>query len=79
MISAHFNAGFSKENAKPTSLMYVLNADTNTAQWATYENELSDWTAQYLGTDKKVRQKNCQIIPSAANMVRDSLLSQKPP
>jgi len=57
MVSAHFNAGFSKENAKPTSLMYVLNADTNTAQWATYENQLSDWTAQYLGTDKKVPEK----------------------
>ncbi len=57
MISAHFNAGFSKENAKPTSLMYVLNADTDTAQWATYENQLSDWTAQYLGTDKKLPEK----------------------
>ncbi len=57
MISAHFNAGFSNENAKPTSLMYVLNADTNTAQWATYENQLSDWTAQYLGTDKKAPEK----------------------
>ncbi|VAW13182.1 Peptidase, M20/M25/M40 family [hydrothermal vent metagenome] len=57
MISAHFNVGFSKENAKPTSLMYVLNTDTNTAQWATYENQLSDWTAQYLGTDKKAPEK----------------------
>ncbi|PCJ98021.1 MAG: peptidase M28 [Flavobacteriaceae bacterium] len=54
MISAHFNAGFSEENAKPTSLLYVLDADTNSAKWATYERHLSDWTKQYLGKDKTV-------------------------
>jgi len=53
MISAHFNSGFSKENAKPTSLLYVLNTDTNKAQWATYENSRSTWTKQFLNADKK--------------------------
>lgn len=53
MISAHFNSGFDKDNAKPTSLLYVLDADTNKAQWATYENTLSDWTTQYLDNSKK--------------------------
>ncbi len=53
MLSAHFDSGFSKESPKPTSLLYVLDADTNTAQWATYENNLSEWTSQYLGADKK--------------------------
>ena len=57
MISAHFNSGFSKENAKPTSLLYVLDADTNTAKWATYEHKISDWTAQYIGKDKKTPEK----------------------
>lgn len=57
MISAHFNSGFDKDNAKPTSLLYVLDADSNKAQWATYENTLSDWTAQYLGVDKKTPEK----------------------
>lgn len=52
IFSAHFNADFSKENAKPTSLLYVLNADTNSAQWATYESVLSDWTSQYLSENK---------------------------
>lgn len=52
MISAHFNSGFSEENAKPTSLLYVLDTDTNSAKWATYEKYLSSWTAQYLGDDK---------------------------
>lgn len=57
MISAHFNSGFDKDNAKPTSLLYVLDADSNKAQWATYENTLSDWTTQYLGVDKKTPEK----------------------
>ncbi len=57
MISAHFNSGFDEDNPKPTSLLYVLDADSNKAQWATYENTLSDWTTQYLGTDKKSPEK----------------------
>ncbi len=54
MISAHFNSGFSEESAKPTSLLYVLDTDTNSAKWATYEKYLSDWTSQYLGDNKSV-------------------------
>lgn len=57
MIVAHFNSGFSEENAKPTSLLYVYDADTQSAKWATYENSLSTWTAQYLGADKEVPEK----------------------
>lgn len=57
MASAHFNSGFTKENAKPTSLLYVLDTDTHTAQWATYEHVISDWTAQYIGDTKKIPEK----------------------
>ncbi|UCD61586.1 MAG: peptidase M28, partial [Flavobacteriaceae bacterium] len=53
MVSAHINSGNNSENPKPTSLLYVLNTDKNKAQWATYENELSSWTSQYLGENKK--------------------------
>ncbi|MEM7380938.1 MAG: M28 family peptidase, partial [Bacteroidota bacterium] len=53
MANAHFNSGFNEENPKPSSLLYVLNADNGKAHWATYERVLSDWTAQYLGADKK--------------------------
>ena len=51
MVSAHFNSGFDQDKAKPTSLLYVLNEDANTAQWATYENVVSDWTRQYVNPD----------------------------
>lgn len=53
MLVAHFNSSFNEDNAKPTSLLYVLNTDTNTAEWATYEKVLSNWTSQFIGSNKK--------------------------
>ncbi len=52
LLSAHFSSGFNKENAKPTSLVYILDADKNTAQWATYDHVLSSWTSQYVEANK---------------------------
>lgn len=49
-INAHLNSGYSKEYAKPNSLLYVLNADTKTAIWATYDKNLDSWTKNYLGS-----------------------------
>ena len=51
LIDAHISNTFDAENGKPTSLLYVLDADKNTAQWATYEKVPSAWTAQYFGED----------------------------
>ncbi len=51
MVSAHFNADFSTNRAKPTSLIYLLDADTKLAYWATYEHVLSAWTEPYLKTE----------------------------
>lgn len=48
LVSAHMNSGFSQENPKPTSLLYVLNTDENQAMWATYEHVPSTWTKQYI-------------------------------
>jgi len=53
MLSAHFDSGFDSDNAKPSSLIYALDTDTNTAQWATYDHVLIDWNEQFLGNDKK--------------------------
>lgn len=49
LIDAHLNHEFDVENPKPTSLLYVLDEDSNSAKWATYEKVLSPWTSQYLG------------------------------
>ena len=50
---AHFDSDFDTENTKPSSLLYVLDTDTNTAQWATYDQVLIDWNARFFETIKK--------------------------
>ncbi len=58
MISAHLNAKFTKENPKPTSLVYLYNSDTKKAFWASYENELSSWTKQFFNSNTIVAKEN---------------------
>ena len=53
MITAHLNSGYTKDRPKPNSLLYVLDTGSNIANWATYDNQISDWTAQFIGTNKK--------------------------
>ncbi|MCW5517777.1 M28 family peptidase [Muriicola sp. Z0-33] len=48
MVSAHFDSDFDQNNAKPTSLLYVLDADKKSAMWATYEHVPAEWTSQYV-------------------------------
>ncbi len=57
MITAHFQSDFDKDNAKPSSLLYVLDTDTNTAKWATYDRVLIDWNAQFFGNERKAPDK----------------------
>lgn len=64
MVSAHFNSGFTEDNAKPSSLLYVLDADKNTAQWATYDHYFIDWNKSYFEQDKKTPEKDGQILSS---------------
>lgn len=52
-ISAHFNSGFTEENGKPNSLLYVLDADTQAAIWATYDRHPGSWNAQFFEDEKQ--------------------------
>lgn len=47
-IRAHNNSNFKAENPKPNSLIYYFDADTNEAQWITYDHILDEWTETYL-------------------------------
>ena len=67
MVVAHVNSGFSEENAKPSSLVYVFDADTKTAKWATYDNYVTDWTAQYLGENRTPPNTTSKTISSKYN------------
>lgn len=48
---AAFNSGFTRDNKKPNSLVYIQNEDTNTAYFATYDNVLDVYTKQVFTTD----------------------------
>ncbi|SHI60800.1 M20/M25/M40 family metallo-hydrolase [Pseudozobellia thermophila] len=48
MLYAHLNSGFNEENKRPNSLVYVLDTDNNTAQWATYDRVLTNWNKPFF-------------------------------
>ena len=48
-IYAGYNSGYEHGKAKSNSLLYVYNANTNSAVWTTYDTNLDDWTKSYLG------------------------------
>ena len=52
-VKAHQASGYSAQKAKPNSLVYILNADLNKANWATYDTNLDEWTKTYLGENPK--------------------------
>ena len=78
MVYAHFTAGFNSENAKPSSLLYVLDADKNTANWATYDHKLIAWNEQFLGEDKQVPQKLADQTISSKYSSGFSFVSKAP-
>lgn len=53
-VKAHQSSGYVYGKAKPNSLVYILNGDTNKANWATYDTNLDQWTKGYLGEKPKV-------------------------
>ncbi|WP_421802293.1 M28 family peptidase [Flagellimonas sp.] len=52
-ITSHIQSDFNEERPKPSSLLYIFNADTDSTHWATYDNVLIDWNDQFLGDEKR--------------------------
>lgn len=52
-IKAHLSYDYETGKAKPNSMVYILNGDTNKANWATYDTNLDKWTKEYLGENPK--------------------------
>lgn len=48
-IYAHQHSGFEPGKGRPNSLLYVYNADTDKAVWATYDKRIDSWTQSHLG------------------------------
>lgn len=51
VFTAHFKSDFNEERPKPNSLVYLLDADKNSANWYTYDEVLDDWTMPYFGEE----------------------------
>lgn len=52
-LAAHYKADFTEERPKPSSLIYLYNANTHAALWATYDQSLIPWNKQVLGSAKR--------------------------
>jgi hypothetical protein len=48
-VYAGIHSGYEQGKAKSNSLLYVYNADNDSAVWTTYDTNLDDWTKSYLG------------------------------
>ncbi|KIQ23140.1 peptidase M28 [Flavobacterium sp. MEB061] len=48
-VYAGYNSGYQYGKAKSNSLLYVYNANTDSAVWTTYDVNLDEWTKTYLG------------------------------
>lgn len=53
LVKAHQASDYTNQKAKPNSLVYILNTDTQKANWATYDTNLDEWTKSYLGEKPK--------------------------
>ncbi len=55
-ITAHFKSSFSEDRQKPNSLVYLFNADDQSASWNSYDGMVDDWTRNYFGDDPQIIQ-----------------------
>lgn len=52
-ISSHIQSDFNDRRPKPSSLVYLYDADSDTALWATYDKQPIGWNGQFLGEGRK--------------------------
>lgn len=78
MASAHFTAKSTSENPKPSSLLYVLDADKQTAHWATYDHEIIPWNQNFLGPQETAPDPNRQLALSSKYGTGFTQMTQAP-
>jgi len=49
LVSATVYAGYSEDRKQPNSILYVLDANSNKAFWASYDSTTDNFTQQFLG------------------------------
>lgn len=53
VATAVFTAGYTPDRPQSTHVLYALDADEESARWATLENRPSDWTRRLVGESKE--------------------------
>jgi hypothetical protein len=48
-IKSHIESDYAPGKSKPNSLVYLYDADSGKANWATYDVSVDEWTKAYLG------------------------------
>ncbi|WP_373073385.1 M20/M25/M40 family metallo-hydrolase, partial [Zeaxanthinibacter enoshimensis] len=67
MTVAHFRSGYSEEQPHPSSLLYLLDADSGKAYWACYNHHLSSWNSSYFLMEQGKDQDDIPVFPSKYN------------
>jgi len=64
-VYAGYNSEYEYGKAKSNSLLYVYNANTDSAVWTTYDVNLDEWTKTYLG-EKNQKAVGLNSLPLAS-------------
>ena len=64
-VYAGYHSDYEHGKAKSNSLLYVYNANTNSAVWTTYDVNLDEWTKSYLG-EKNQKAVGLNALPIAS-------------
>jgi hypothetical protein len=74
LVAGGMASGYSATQPRPDNLLYILNADTGAAFWATADRRLDEWTGQFLAGGG-LRTQN-ELL---GNGIPDMLLSSEAP
>jgi hypothetical protein len=53
LVAGGLSSGFDREHPRQDNLIYALNADTNSAVWATADPLLDEWTSRFIKAQAK--------------------------
>ncbi|NAY92576.1 M28 family peptidase [Muricauda sp. JGD-17] len=77
-ILSHINSNLNKERPKPSSLLYVYDADSDSAVWATYDQKTIGWNSQFLKDGKEPGQSESFKTLSSKYLTRFTQIAEAP-
>jgi hypothetical protein len=71
IVLGSWTSGFNRDHPQPTNLFYALNADSGKAVWASTDDRLDNWTAEFF-TEGLKKGPISDYIPSTFNRFSSS-------